>query len=94
VKRIQQHLLISGQVQRVYFRDTTLRLAQELGLSGWVRNRRDGRVEAVIQGNPTAVATLVDWCRDGPPLAHVETVEVLDEPPDPSLTSFTVRSTH
>jgi acylphosphatase len=94
VNRIQQHLLIAGQVQRVYFRDTTLSLAQQLGLTGWVRNRRDGRVEVVIQGDPMAVATLADWCHDGPPAARVETVEILDEPPDPALTSFTVRSTH
>lgn len=94
MKRIQRHLLIAGQVQRVYFRDTTLRLAQQLGLSGWVRNRRDGRVELVIQGDPAAVATFADWCHDGPPAARVDTVEILDEPLDPSLTSFTVRSTH
>jgi acylphosphatase len=94
VKRIQQHLLIAGQVQRVYFRDTTLRLARQLGLSGWVRNRRDGRVEMVIQGDLTAVATLADWCHAGPPAARVESVEIHDEPVDSSLTSFTVRSTH
>ncbi len=94
MKRIQQHLLIAGQVQRVYFRDTTLRLAQQLGLSGWVRNRRDGRVELVIQGDPAAVATLAEWCHDGPPAARVDTVEIVDEHLDPSLTSFTVRSTH
>ena len=94
MKRVQRHLLIAGQVQRVYFRDTTLRLALQLGLTGWVRNLRDGRVEVVIQGDPAAVATLADWCRDGPPAARVESVEMLDEPPDPSLTTFAVRSTH
>ena len=94
MKRIQRHLLIAGQVQRVYFRDTTLRLAQQLGLSGWVRNRRDGRVELVIQGDPAAVATLADWCHDGPPAARVDAVEIIDEPLDPSLTCFTVRPTH
>jgi acylphosphatase len=94
VNSIQLHLLIGGFVQGVYFRDSTLRLARQLGLTGWVRNRGDGRVEVVVQGDPAAVKTLVDWCRHGPPVAQVETFEQLDEPADPSLTSFTVRSTH
>jgi acylphosphatase len=61
--RIQRRVLVSGQVQGVFFRQTTLHLARDLGLSGWVRNRRDGRVEAVFQGPPDAVERMVAWCR-------------------------------
>ena len=69
------HLLISGQVQGVGFRDALQREAERLGLRGWVRNRRAGEVEALAQGPAQAVAALVDWARRGPPAARVEGVE-------------------
>jgi acylphosphatase len=69
------HLLISGQVQGVGFRDALQREAERLGLRGWVRNRLSGEVEALVQGPEQAVAALADWARRGPPAARVEGVE-------------------
>ena len=70
------HLVISGRVQGVFFRNSMQREAQYLAVSGWVRNRSDGTVEAVVQGEPAAVDAIVRWARRGPELAHVERVEI------------------
>jgi acylphosphatase len=72
---------ITGEVQGVFFRATCARRARELGVSGWVRNTSDGSVEAVFEGPGEAVDTLVAWCREGPPGARVEDVNVVSEPP-------------
>jgi acylphosphatase len=70
------HLLVSGRVQGVFFRSSAARTARRLGLSGWVRNLFDGRVEAVFEGDERAVAQAVDWARTGPEGAHVVDVSV------------------
>lgn len=70
------HLVIRGRVQGVFFRDSMRREARMLGVSGWVRNRGDGAVEAVVQGEAAAVDAIVRWARHGPGLAHVEQVDV------------------
>lgn len=69
-----QHLFVSGRVQDVGFRQSMQRRAHELGLSGWVRNRRDGRVEAVVSGTRDKVEELLLWARQGPPMARVTDV--------------------
>ncbi len=69
-----------GLVQGVYFRDTLRRAALRHGVAGWVRNRGDGSVEAVFEGLPDDVDRLVDVARRGPRGAHVESLEVWDEP--------------
>jgi acylphosphatase len=74
---------ISGRVQGVFFRVTCARLADELGLSGWVRNRPDGDLEAVFQGPDHAVEDMLAWCREGPPHAQVDAVDVRAERPVP-----------
>lgn len=71
-----KHLLISGRVQGVGFRYSMAEEAQRLGVTGWVRNRRDGTVEAVIDGRAAAVETLLAWARCGPPSARVGDVTV------------------
>ena len=71
-----RHVVIHGRVQGVGFRASLAWEAQQLGVTGWVRNRRDGTVEAMIQGNDEAVAGLLGWTREGPPGAHVSRVEV------------------
>ena len=71
-----KHLTISGRVQGVGYRASMIDEARRLGVSGWVRNRRDGTVEAVVDGDPAAVAAIVDWARSGPPGAHVVKVEI------------------
>ena len=81
-----RHLVIVGHVQGVGFRYTMERKAGELGIRGWVRNRRDGNVEAVIQGTPEAVAHMVAWARHGPRNARVERVEV--EPAEGEFDTF------
>jgi acylphosphatase len=68
------HLQILGRVQGVWFRESMRREAERLGVSGWVRNRPDGSVEAVAQGAPEAVDALVEWARIGPPQARVERI--------------------
>jgi len=73
------HVFISGWVQGVFFRLKTQELAQRFGVTGWVRNLRDGRVEAVFEGEEEAVERLVSWCHQGPPGALVEDVEVTYE---------------
>ena len=71
-----RHLTIFGQVQGVAFRYHFSEQAQRLGITGWVRNRRGGSVEAMIEGTPEAVEALLAWARLGPPAARVERVEV------------------
>lgn len=74
-------LSISGRVQGVYYRASCRAEAERLGLNGWVRNTRDGRVEALAEGPREAVDRLIDWCRQGPALAFVTGVEVSPEEP-------------
>jgi acylphosphatase len=68
-------------VQGVWYRESCRREAARLRVAGWVRNRGDGRVEVVAEGQPTAVEALLDWCRIGPSRAEVSGVEVHDEDP-------------
>jgi acylphosphatase len=82
--------VVSGQVQGVFFRDTTRRRAEAAGVSGWVSNRPDGAVEAVFEGDQAAVDQLVDFCRRGPSRAEVAAVEVVEEESE-GLTGFQVR---
>jgi acylphosphatase len=77
---IRKRVLVSGTVQGVFFRDTCRRVAGQQGVTGWVRNLPDGRVEAAFEGDPGSVERLVTWCRTGPPNAHVTAVETHDEP--------------
>lgn len=70
------HVVISGLVQGVYFRDSTRRRAEQLGVNGWVRNLPDGRVEAVFEGEREDVEAIIAWTHQGPPGAQVENVAV------------------
>jgi acylphosphatase len=79
--RARQRVFVSGRVQGVWFRESCREQAVATGVAGWVRNRSDGRVEAVLEGAPAAVARVVAWCRTGPGRARVDGVEVLDEAP-------------
>lgn len=87
---VRYRVLISGQVQGVFFRDTCRRLAVQHGVAGWVRNLPDGRVEAVFEGSAEDVGQLVDWAHRGPRLAVVDTVAVQPEPPE-GLEAFLIR---
>jgi acylphosphatase len=72
----KRRLVIHGRVQGVGFRASLAWEAQKMGITGWVRNRRDGTVEAKIQGGGEAVAAMIAWARRGPPGARVDRVEV------------------
>lgn len=88
---IRKRIIVSGLVQGVFFRDTCLREALARGVTGWVRNRRDGTVEAVFQGAEADVAAMVQWAHRGPRDARVSHVEVFDEQPGPAG-GFEIRS--
>ena len=79
--RTRAHVFVSGKVQGVYFRATTRDTAREHGVDGWVKNRDDGRVEAVFEGPEDAVEQMVDFCHDGSAAARVDDVEVTYESP-------------
>lgn len=87
---IRKRVLVSGEVQGVNFREMCRRVAAENGVAGWVRNLRDGRVEAVFEGPTEKVDRLVDWTREGPRWAAVADVAVQTEQPE-GLTSFVVK---
>ena len=74
--RIRAHVFVFGTVQGVYYRASTRDAARERGVDGWVRNRDDGRVEAVFEGPEDAVEAMVEWCHEGSPQARVDDVEV------------------
>ncbi|HEX6003749.1 MAG TPA: acylphosphatase [Burkholderiales bacterium] len=75
---VTKRLHLSGYVQGVGFRMYMMRKARELGVAGWVRNRLDGQVEAVVHGSAEAVDALIAWARRGPPGARVQEVRVTD----------------
>ena len=74
-EKVRAHAIISGRVQGVFFRMETMRTAQRLGVCGWVRNLRDGTVEAVFEGHKSQVDAMLDWCEQGPANAHVTDVK-------------------
>ena len=84
-------LRIRGRVQGVFYRDSTQREAQRMGLRGWVRNCSDGSVEAIAQGPPERVAALIDWCHEGSPLARGVEGSVIEESGDADEPEFMVR---
>jgi acylphosphatase len=84
-------VVIHGRVQGVGFRASCQQQASGLGLTGWVRNRWDGAVEALLEGPAEAVDAMVRWCRRGPPAAEVASVEIGEAPPGEPRPSFNVR---
>ena len=87
---IRRRVVVSGDVQGVYFRDTCRRVATAEHVRGWVRNLPDGSVEAAFEGSPDAVVRMVEWARHGPRTALVDSVEEFDEEPE-HLSGFEIR---
>jgi acylphosphatase len=87
-KRIR--LVIEGRVQGVWFRDSTRAEAQRLGVTGWVRNRRDGTVEVLAEGPEDRVQELVRWCHQGPSFARVSRVHESEEPYQGEFQAFNI----
>jgi len=73
--RIRAHVFVSGRVQGVSYRANTREAARDAGVDGWVENLADGRVEAVFEGEESAVEGMVEWCHSGSPAAEVDGVE-------------------
>ncbi|MEN8148346.1 MAG: acylphosphatase [Planctomycetota bacterium] len=85
------HAFVSGRVQGVWFRASTREEALRLGLTGWVRNLPDGRVEFVAEGDEDAIEALLAWCRSGgPPMGRVDDLKTTNEAPSQTFTSFEV----
>ncbi len=89
MKRLHVH--VRGRVQGVFFRAVTQETARELNLTGWVRNRSDGSVEAVFEGEEDHVDKMLAWCHKGPPNACVEDVLAQEEPYSGLFKDFDVR---
>jgi len=89
VRRV--HLIISGIVQGVFFRSTSRHQALHLGLTGWVKNRRDGKVEIVAEGEEENLANLIQWCHEGPPGARVDDVSLEWEDSTGEFPTFSIK---
>ena len=90
---ICRRYLVSGRVQGVFFRDSTRRQAQAMGINGWVRNRFDGRVEVLACGDGPQLETFKNWLEIGPEYAKVTNIEETDEKPSHTPTTFDVLPT-
>jgi len=88
--KVRAHAVISGRVQGVFFRMETKYAADEVGVFGWVRNKRDGTVEAVFEGSEKSVMSILKWCKKGPPIAKVTNVDVTWEDYKGEFNSFDV----
>ena len=89
--KVRAHVYISGNVTGVFFRYTAQELAQRLGVKGWVRNLRDGRVEVVFEGERAQVEEMIRFCHKGPPGAAVTDVEVKWEDYRDEFSGFEIR---
>ena len=90
-KNTRAHAVISGRVQGVFFRMETKREADNQGVFGWVRNRDDGTVEAVIEGDEDRVVSMITWCKKGPPRSNVTRVDVTWMPHQNEFGGFEIR---
>ena len=90
---IAWRLVIRGRVQGVGYRVAIAEAASALGVAGWARNRRDGTVEAVVQGDDAAVQRLLAWCRHGPPSARVTAIATTALEVDPAMGTFVCHAT-
>jgi len=88
---VRVRLIIEGRVQGVWFRDSTRRVANSLGVRGWVRNLPDGNVEVVAEGPEEQVRQLVEWCHKGPTHAHVTNVRQFPEEYKGEFKDFEIR---
>lgn len=91
MKKIRVQVKISGRVQGVGFRYSTLQHAQKLGLSGWVKNTFDGNVEAVFEGDEYKVEEMLLWCKKGPTMAYVQNLEVYKLTYEGSFDGFIIK---
>jgi acylphosphatase len=88
--KIRRRLVVHGNVQGVFYRDSTRHAARNEGVSGWAANRSDGSVEVVLEGPADAVESVIGYCRRGPSSADVHSVDEHEEPPE-GLSGFQIR---
>lgn len=88
--KVRAHIFVTGKVQGVYYRQNTMETAKAHGVTGWVRNLPDGRVEAVLEGDESGVKNVIEWCKVGPPKAQVEKVDMKFESYTGKVSEFTV----
>ena len=89
-KLVRAHTIITGRVQGVCFRMETCRAVENLKVSGWVKNKRDGSVEAVFEGEEADVTKALDWCRQGPPISRVDDIQISWQEYTGEFTGFSV----
>ena len=87
---VRAHVYVEGRVQGVFYRDWTVRQAQGLALTGWVRNLEDGRVEAVFEGSKKLLEKMIGKCKEGPPAANVSHIDVIWEKGTDEFSDFGV----
>jgi acylphosphatase len=92
-EKIRVHAIISGRVQGVCFRLETQQAAEQCGVFGWVRNRREGTVEAVFEGTQEQVNSILEWCKKGPPISKVNKIDIHREPYTGEFKDFTITLT-
>ncbi|MCP6717933.1 MAG: acylphosphatase [Patescibacteria group bacterium] len=76
MEKVRAHIIVSGRVQGVGYRNNTFQQAQKIGLSGWVKNLEDGRVEAVFEGEKQEVEKIINWAKKGPLLANISDFKI------------------
>jgi acylphosphatase len=85
-----KHILVKGKVQGVFFRKYVRQKANDLDITGWVKNTEQGNVEIFAQANKDAIEKLIAWCWQGPPKANVEDIEIKDAAMDKSINNFSI----
>ena len=88
------HILVSGTVQGVFYRASTKQKSDALGVKGWVRNLLDGRVEMMAAADKEQLDALIQWCREGPPMANVTNIEIVWSKIGESYDEFTIKRSH
>jgi len=88
--KTRAHVIISGRVQGVWYRASTKQKAEELGITGWVKNTDEGNVEALFEGDKAVIDEMIAWCWKGPPLAKVKNVKISPYNIDENYTDFVV----
>jgi len=89
--KISVHVIISGRVQGVWYRVSTKEKAEQLGIKGWVKNTRDGCVEAVFEGEEEIVQNMIKWCKIGPPNANVKNIKIISQNTNNIFDSFFIK---
>lgn len=85
------HVTVYGKVQGVWFRANTKQKAEQLGVTGWVKNTTHGAVEAIFEGEENCIKEMIEWCKNGPPQANVENIEIKEQNPTNGFDGFSIK---